>query len=82
VFAYSRFFGRVVGHNFEACLPSKSHPNARAGQDFCTSDGRERCVICRDETDVPISRHADMRLHYMSGVGQLCPTCFEDLAAE
>lgn len=37
----------------------------------------ERCIICGDVTDVPISTPIDMRENYEVGVGQICCKCAE-----
>lgn len=35
----------------------------------------ETCIICNEETDVPMSLHVDFRTNYVDGAGQLCRTC-------
>ncbi|MDP2934508.1 MAG: hypothetical protein Q8N59_01960, partial [bacterium] len=44
-------------------------------------DGKEydRCVICREPTDVLTSTPIDQRLYHVEGAGQLDKKCFDGL---
>jgi len=35
----------------------------------------ETCIVCNEETHVPMSLHVDFRTNYVDGAGQLCNTC-------
>ena len=39
----------------------------------------ERCVMCGQITDVPISTPIELRVHYEIGCGQLCIECHRKL---
>ena len=39
----------------------------------------EKCVICDEETNVPINEHIDFRKNYIEGGGQLCEQCYINL---
>ena len=39
----------------------------------------EVCVICHGATNVAKDLPIEMRAHYVSGVGQLCPECYSAL---
>lgn len=39
----------------------------------------ERCVICKEVTDVNRNIHIDHRMCYIEGIGQLCCKCFLEL---
>lgn len=41
--------------------------------------GHEKCIMCKQITDVPVDLHIDYRLCYVEGVGQLCCKCFREL---
>jgi hypothetical protein len=36
----------------------------------------EHCILCGVETSVKIGTHIDMRIGYVEGAGQLCPSCY------
>lgn len=35
----------------------------------------ETCILCGNTTDIPKTRHIDLRPNYIVGVGQLCSAC-------
>lgn len=37
----------------------------------------ERCVLCGQTTDTPLSRPIDLRDYYVEGCGQLCRDCWQ-----
>lgn len=37
----------------------------------------EKCVLCNNDTGVPVSTHVDYRSFYVEGAGQLCKKCYE-----
>jgi len=39
----------------------------------------ETCIVCGEDTGVPINQHIDMRKTYVEGSGQLCAKCFVSL---
>ena len=39
----------------------------------------EMCVICGAKTKYLRGTPIDERVHYVEGVGQLCPTCYNEL---
>lgn len=41
-----------------------------------TTQEFETCVLCGDQTNVPISLHIDQRIGYIEGCGQLCLSCY------
>ena len=44
-----------------------------------TSGEYEKCVLCGKKTDVKVSKKVDTRKHYVTGVGQLCEKCHNEL---
>ena len=36
----------------------------------------EKCVVCGDETNVPVNKSVDLREFYVEGAGQLCAQCW------
>jgi len=38
--------------------------------------GKDKCVMCSDETQYDFSTHIDLRSGYIEGVGQLCFNCY------
>ncbi|PTV95047.1 hypothetical protein C8C76_13037 [Halanaerobium saccharolyticum] len=49
------------------------------GEVKSTSGEYEKCVLCGKKTDVKVSEKVDNREHYVTGVGQLCKECYEEL---
>jgi hypothetical protein len=39
----------------------------------------EVCILCKEQTNVPIDLHIDFREYYVEGAGQLCKTCGKKL---
>ena len=37
----------------------------------------ERCVLCGQTTDIPLSLSIDLRVYYVEGSGQLCRNCWQ-----
>ena len=37
----------------------------------------ERCVLCGQTTDIPLSLSIDLRVYYVEGSGQLCRDCWQ-----
>ena len=61
---------------------SKVRAKSVSGEKFTVIiDGKEydRCVICREPTDVLTSTPIDQRLYYVEGAGQLDKKCFNEL---
>jgi|LauGreDrversion4_2_1035121.scaffolds.fasta_scaffold564982_3 hypothetical protein len=38
--------------------------------------GKDKCVMCSEETQYDFSTHIDLRTGYIEGVGQLCFNCY------
>lgn len=45
-----------------------------------TEETNERCAYCGRLTEIKTSTPVSLRTDYLSGVGQLCPECFEKLS--
>ncbi len=43
------------------------------------ADGFERCVLCGEPTDVPVTMPIELRENYEIGCGQLCFACYHKL---
>ena len=41
---------------------------------------KDRCVLCRKETEYTKETHIDKRVNYIEGCGQLCKTCNNTLS--
>jgi len=39
----------------------------------------EKCVTCGIDTEVPVTRHIQLREHYVEGAGQLCAQCWDNI---
>ena len=39
----------------------------------------EVCILCKEQTNVPLALHIDFRKYYVEGAGQLCETCGKKL---
>lgn len=39
----------------------------------------DKCVLCGKLTDVKKTTHIDLRPHYVEGVGQLHPSCYNQV---
>ena len=39
----------------------------------------EKCVNCKIETNIPVSRQIELRECYVEGVGQLCKDCWNKI---
>ncbi len=44
-----------------------------------TDTTHEYCVICWTRTYIQQAVTIEFRCHYIEGVGQLCPTCYNNL---
>lgn len=48
-------------------------------KDSHTTEVFERCVLCGEVTDIPVSTPIDLREYYEVGCGQLCASCYNEL---
>tara|TARA_R110000824_G_C15158334_1_gene671662 strand:+ start:1366 stop:1542 length:177 start_codon:yes stop_codon:yes gene_type:complete len=39
---------------------------------------KDKCVLCKIDTQYDEITHIDSRLYYIEGCGQLCPKCYND----
>ena len=39
----------------------------------------EKCVICKKDTGVPVTKNVEFRPTYVEGAGQMCAECFIDV---
>lgn len=37
---------------------------------------KEKCVLCGEQTNVPINENIENRAFYVEGAGQLCESCY------
>lgn len=42
--------------------------------DFVVSD-TEKCVVCNEQTNIPVCLPIELRRNYVEGAGQLCDKC-------
>ena len=40
---------------------------------------KEHCVRCGKDTEYDVNTPIEMRLYFIEGSGQLCPTCYQHL---
>jgi hypothetical protein len=40
---------------------------------------KDKCVVCKKETQYTKDTHIDERKHYVEGAGQLCEKCYESI---
>jgi len=67
-----------ITNKFTSLLAGK-HPQPDAATQNKTNplqaEGFERCVMCGNVTNVPVSMPIDFRDNYEAGCGQLCSEC-------
>lgn len=39
----------------------------------------EKCVLCGEQTNVPVSMDINLRKFYIEGAGQLCKECYDKI---
>ncbi len=39
----------------------------------------EKCILCGNDTEIPVSAPIDYRKYYIQGCGQLCKDCYHTL---
>lgn len=40
---------------------------------------KEKCIVCKVETDIPVDQNINYRLGYIEGAGQLCGKCWKEI---
>lgn len=40
---------------------------------------KDKCVVCKEETNYDFDEHIDVRVGYIDGCGQLCLECYGDV---
>ena len=39
---------------------------------------KDKCIICKKDTEYDEFDHIDFRYFYIEGAGQLCPSCYHE----
>jgi hypothetical protein len=39
----------------------------------------EKCILCEEQTNVPINQNIENRSFYVEGAGQLCESCYNKI---
>lgn len=39
----------------------------------------EKCVVCNEDTRIPVTMDVSLRATYIEGAGQLCVKCYKDI---
>ena len=46
------------------------------------SSGTEKCIICGENTEIPVGMKVQERRYYVRGCGPLCEKCYKGLYSE